>query len=138
SRTGDDIAAAFPDVVENVFGDGVLDGELLVGHDFAPGTFNDLQQRLNRKVAVPKLVEQSPAFVRVYDMLFDGDADIRALAWTERRARLEAWFARHRQTRLDLSEVLPFASWEELAELRRKGAAEHGHEGVMLKLRSSP
>jgi DNA ligase-1 len=138
SRTGDDIAAAFPDVVENVFGDAVLDGELLVGHDGQPALFNDLQQRLNRKVAIPKLVEDLPAFVRVYDMLFDGGEDIRALPWTERRQRLEAWFAAHPQTRLDLSEVLPFGSWEELAELRRKGAAEHGHEGVMVKLRTSP
>ena len=138
SRTGDDIAAAFPDVVENVFGDGVLDGELLVGHGVDPLPFNDLQQRLNRKVAAPKHLTQYPAFVRVYDMLFDENEDIRALPWTERRARLEAWFARHAQTRLDLSEVLRFGSWEELAEMRRRGADEHGHEGVMVKLRSSP
>jgi DNA ligase-1 len=138
SRTGDDIAAAFPDVVQNVFGDAVLDGELLVGHDFQPALFNDLQQRLNRKVAIPKLVEQLPAFVRVYDILFDGSDDIRALPWTERRAKLEAWFAAHPQTRLDLSDVLPFGSWEELAEMRRRGAAEQGHEGVMVKLRTAP
>jgi DNA ligase-1 len=138
SRTGDDIAAAFPDVVENVFGDAVLDGELLVGRDFEPGSFNDLQQRLNRKVALPKQVEQLPAFVRVYDMLFDGGDDVRALDWMARRARLEAWFAKYPQTRLDLSEVLAFGAWEELADLRRRGAAEQGHEGVMLKLRGSP
>ena len=138
SRTGDDIAAAFPDVVDNVFGDAVLDGELLVGRDFVPGSFNDLQQRLNRKVAAARHLNDLPAFVRVYDMLFDGGEDIRALPWSERRQRLEAWFARHRQMRLDLSEVLPFASWEELAALRRQGADEHGHEGVMLKLRTSP
>lgn len=138
SRTGDDVAAAFPDVVDNVFGDGVLDGELLVGQDFDPAPFNDLQQRLNRKIAIPRHLAEYPAFVRVYDMLFDEDEDIRALAWTERRARLEAWFERHQQTRLDLSEVLEFASWEELAEMRRRGADEHGHEGVMVKLRSSP
>jgi len=138
SRTGDDIAAAFPDVVENVFGDAVLDGELLVGHNFEPALFNDLQQRLNRKVAIARQVEQLPAFVRVYDMLFDGSEDIRTLPWTERRARLERWFAEHPQTRLDLSEVLPFGGWDELAELRRTGAAEHGHEGVMVKLRTSP
>jgi DNA ligase 1 len=138
SRTGDDIAAAFPDVVDNVFGDAVLDGELLVGHDFEPALFNDLQQRLNRKVAQPKLMEQFPAFVRVYDMLFDESEDIRPLPWTERRRRLEAWFARHPQTRLDLSEVIAFRTWEELADIRRKGADEHGHEGVMIKLRSSP
>lgn len=138
SRTGDDIAAAFPDVVENVFGDAVLDGELLVGHAFEPKPFGELQTRLNRKVATQKHLGDLPAFVRVYDMLFDGSEDVRALPWVERRARLEAWFAAHPQTRLDLSEVLAFGSWEELAALRRTGADEHGHEGVMIKLKSSP
>ncbi|RYE07298.1 MAG: cisplatin damage response ATP-dependent DNA ligase [Hyphomicrobiales bacterium] len=138
SRTGDDIANAFPDLVGNVFGEAVLDGELLVGHDFEPALFNDLQQRLNRKVATQKLQDDFPAFVRVYDMLFDGSEDIRPLPWTERRQRLEAWFARNRQPRMDVSEVLQFTDWEALAELRRRGAAEHGHEGVMLKLRTSP
>ena len=137
SRTGDDIAAAFPDLTQNVFGEAVLDGELLVGRDFEPALFNDLQQRLNRKVATPKLMEEFPAFVRVYDMLFDGGDDLRTHSWIERRARLEAWFARGLQPRLDLSEVLAFSGWSDLAELRRRGAAEHGHEGVMLKLRTS-
>ena len=138
SRTGDDIAESFPDLVENVFGEAVLDGELLVGRGFDAASFNDLQQRLNRKVATPKLQEEFPAFVRVYDMLFDGRVDIRTLSWTERRQHLEAWFKRNPQTRLDVSEVLSFSDWEELAEMRRRGAAEHGHEGVMLKLKSSP
>jgi DNA ligase-1 len=138
SRTGDDIAEAFPDIVENVFGDAVLDGELLVGADFEPAPFNDLQQRLNRKVAVGKQLVDYPAFIRVYDMLFEGSEDIRTLGWTERRARLEAWFGNNPQTRLDLSQVLPFADWDALAEMRRRGAAEHGHEGVMLKFRTSP
>src|SRR5690606_33068428 len=138
SRTGDDIAAAFPDVVDAVFGDAVLDGELLVGQGLEPASFNDLQQRLNRKVATQKHLSELPAFVRVYDMLFDGSEDVRPLAWTERRQRLEAWFGRHRQTRLDLSEVLDFGSWADVGALRRTGADEHGHEGVMLKLRSSP
>ena len=63
------------------------------GRDFEPAPFNDLQQRLNRKVATGPLMEDFPAFVRVYDMLFDEAEDIRTLPWTERRARLEAWFA---------------------------------------------
>ncbi|MBJ7578355.1 cisplatin damage response ATP-dependent DNA ligase [Devosia sp. MC532] len=138
SRTGDDIAGSFPDVVEAARGRAVLDGELLVGKSFEPGSFNDLQQRLNRKVATSKQMAELPGFVRVYDMLFDGDEDIRALPWRKRRARLEAWFARNPQTRLDLSPVLDFADWEELAKLRRMGADEHGHEGVMIKLKSSP
>ena len=138
SRTGDDIAGSFPDVVEAAMGRAVLDGELLVGHDFEARSFNDLQQRLNRKVANAKQMSELPAFVRVYDMLFDGDEDIRALGWAERRARLEAWFTRNPQTRMDLSEVLPFETWEDVAALRRQGADEHGHEGVMLKLVTSP
>lgn len=138
SRTGDDIAASFPDVVEAAMGRAVLDGELLVGHDFDARSFNDLQQRLNRKVASGKQMSELPAFVRVYDMLFDGDEDIRALGWQERRARLENWFAANPQTRLDLSEILPFADWDDLGRLRRQGADEHGHEGVMIKLRTAP
>jgi DNA ligase 1 len=138
SRTGDDIAQSFPDLVDNVFGEAVLDGELLVGHDLQPAPFNDLQQRLNRKVATQKLMDEYPAFIRVYDMLFDGPEDIRTLPWTERRARLEAWLAVNPQTRMNLSDILGFKDWSELAEMRRRGAAEQGHEGVMLKLRTSP
>jgi len=138
SRTGDDIAASFPDVVEAAMGRAVLDGELLVGHDFDARSFNDLQQRLNRKLASPRQMQELPAFVRLYDMLFDGDEDVRALAWEDRRQRLETWLARTPQTRMDLSEILPFGSWAELGELRRQGADEHGHEGVMLKLRAAP
>ena len=138
SRTGDDIANAFPDIVENVQGVAVLDGELLVGRDFEPGSFNDLQQRLNKKVASAKHLRDSPAFIRVYDILFDGREDVRTLEWTERRQRLEAWLKANPQTRLDLSEVLPFKDWDDLAAQRRQGADEHGHEGVMIKLRGSP
>ncbi|KFL29196.1 ATP-dependent DNA ligase [Devosia riboflavina] len=138
SRTGDEISGSFPDVVESVMGRAVLDGELLVGHDFEARSFNDLQQRLNRKVAQGKQMQELPAFVRVYDMLFDGEEDIRVLGWEGRRGRLEAWFARNPQTRLDLSEVLPFDGWEDLGRLRRQGADEHGHEGVMIKLRTAP
>jgi DNA ligase-1 len=138
SRTGDDIAGAFPDLVGNVFGEAVLDGELLVGRDFQPDLFNALQQRLNRKVAAQKLQDDFPAFVRVYDILFDGKDDIRTLPWTTRRQHLEAWFEANPQPRMDVSEILPFSDWPALAEMRRQGAAEHGHEGVMLKLRTSP
>ena len=138
SRTGDDIANAFPDIVENVSGQAVLDGELLVGRDFEAASFNDLQQRLNKKVASAKHLKDSPAFIRVYDILFDGCEDVRTLSWMERRARLEAWFVANPQSRLDVSEILPFSDWDDLARQRRQGADEHGHEGVMLKLRTSP
>src|SRR5262249_33813946 len=116
----------------------VLDGELLVGQNLDPAPFNDLQQRLNRKVATGKLLSDFPAFIRVYDMLFDGREDIRPLPWTARRARLEAWFTKTPQTVMDLSQVLAFTSWDEPGDIRRRGADENGHEGVMVKLKTSP
>lgn len=138
SRTGDDISAAFPDIVDNITGAAVLDGELLVGADFSPRLFNDLQQRLNRKVASPAHLKDFPAFIRLYDMLFDGDEDIRPLPLSERRTRLEAWLARNPQTHMDVSPVIPFGNWDELGAIRNQGAEDHGHEGVMIKHRDSP
>lgn len=137
SRTGDDISAAFPDIVENLNGAGVLDGELLVGHQFEPMAFNCLQQRLNRKTVVKEHLSKYPAFIRVYDILFDGSADVRDLTLLDRRQRLEQWFSQNPQSRLDLSEVIQFQNWSGLGKIRAKGAEIHGHEGVMIKRKSS-
>ena len=137
SRTGDDISAAFPDLVAALGGHAVLDGELLVGRDFDPLAFNCLQQRLNRKTPAKSHLQNFPAFVRVYDMLFEGDDDLRDMPLSMRRARLEQWMATHAGTRLDLSGVLEFGNWDDLAALRAEGAALHGHEGLMIKQRES-
>ena len=137
SRTGDDISAAFPDVVEALPESIVLDGELLVmrGSEVAP--FNDLQQRLNRKSVTPAMLKSHPAHIRLYDMLFEGGEDLRPLPFVERRARLEAWHARHAPSRTDVSSIIDFASIAELEALWA-GARETGIEGLMLKRRDSP
>ncbi len=132
SRTGDDIGAAFPEVVERVAFEAVLDGELLVVHDGRVAPFNDLQQRLNRKRPTAKQLREHPAQIRVYDLLFDGAEDVRPLPFDARRARLEAWFDRVRPAGMDLSPLVPFAGWDELAELRA-GARDGAIEGLMLK-----
>ncbi len=139
SRTGDDISAAFPDVVEAMDFDGALDGELLVR---VPGSletasFSDLQQRLNRKGVTKKHLAAYPAFVRAYDLLIEGSADLRPLPFDARRVRLEAFVASLDPVRFDLSPQLPFAEIEALAALR----ANPPHdviEGVMLKRADSP
>jgi DNA ligase 1 len=117
--------------------DAVLDGELLVvrGGEVAP--FNHLQQRLNRKVVTKPMLTDYPAHVRLYDILRDGEEDLRGLGFAERRRRLEAWYARVRPERMDVSALVPFSSWEELKALR-EGARENGIEGLMLKRRDSP
>ncbi len=45
SRTGEDISAAFPDLVEAMDFEGAIDGELLVLRDKRVQSFNVLQQR---------------------------------------------------------------------------------------------
>ncbi len=132
SRSGDEIGIAFPEVCAALPADVTLDGELLVlrGGDVAP--FNDLQQRLNRKTPTPKLLHDYPAAVRLYDILRAGEEDLRILPFVERRRRLEGWYARQLPPDLDLSPLVPFASWEELRDLR-DGARERGIEGLMLK-----
>jgi DNA ligase-1 len=137
SRTGEDISAAFPDVLAGFRAAATLDGELLVKRGEAVAPFADLQQRLNRKLVGPKLLREFPAHVRLYDLLFEGDEDLRGLPFDARRARLEAWFARVAPLRADLSEQLAFAAFDELAA-RRAGARAASIEGLMLKRADSP
>jgi DNA ligase 1 len=144
SRTGDDISAAFPDLTGAFAAslppgpgqDSVLDGELLVlrGQDVAP--FNDLQQRLNRKVVTKKQLETHPAHVRLYDALVLEGQDLRARSLDARREALEAWHARVRPGRTSLSEVLMVTSHAELQRIWRDTRA-NGIEGLMLKRRDS-
>lgn len=137
SRGAEDISAAFPDIIEHLGFDAVLDGELLVMRDGAVAPFSDLQQRLNRKSVSARLLREHPAAVRLYDILFERGEDLRALPFDARRARLEAWFARVQPARMDLSEMLPFAAHEDLAALR-VGARDAAIEGLMLKRGDAP
>ncbi len=135
SRTGEDVSAAFPDVVGALNFEGVIDGELLVLRAGRVAPFGDLQQRLNRKTADAKLMAAHPAGIRAYDLLLDGEDDLRLLPFRERRVRLEALIARSRSPRIDLSPLQPFATWTELARLRADPPPgdPQSAEGVMLK-----
>ena len=137
SRGADDISAAFPEIVDAMAFEGVLDGELLVIREGAVAPFSDLQQRLNRKAPGPKMLKDFPAGVRLYDILFDDAEDVRALPFDERRARLAEWHARVRPARMELSELIPFATMRELADIRAAARAA-SIEGLMLKRRDSP
>ena len=140
SRTGDDISGSFPDIAEAFSIPAVLDGELLVRGEAQGGaaaSFNALQQRLGRKNVSAKVQGQYPAFVRLYDILFDGEEDLRGLGWSERRVRLEAFIDRLDPERFDLSSLIEAESFEALEEMRL-GVREEGVEGMMLKRRDSP
>jgi DNA ligase-1 len=145
SRTGDDISHSFPDIAEAFRAGGVLDGELLVHgsdqgqadvHGGAAASFNALQQRLGRKNVSQKMLGQYPAFVRLYDILFDGAEDLRALPWSERRTRLQSFAAQLDASRFDISQLIDADSFAALGELRTN-ARDVAIEGIMLKRRDS-
>jgi len=146
SRTGDDISGSFPEVAAAFRTKGVLDGELLVRgeaqgvadvHGGAAASFNALQQRLGRKNVSQKMLAEAPAFVRLYDILFDADEDLREFAWEQRRPRLEAFAAGLDPERFDISQLIDAASFEALENLRAN-ARDVAIEGIMLKRRDSP
>jgi len=135
TRTGDDISHTFPDVLEAMTFEGALDGELLVVRDGAVGAFGDLQQRLNRKSVNAKMLQAFPAGIRAYDLLLDGEEDLRGLPFAERRKRLESFVSAARSPRIDLSPLQPFETWEQLSALRADPPEGDPRiaEGLMLK-----
>ncbi len=144
SRSGEDITNSFPDLLPSLRLPGTIDGELLVMRDGRVQTFNVLQQRLNRKVVSPKLLKEYPIHLRAYDLLSEGDTDLRAQPFAERRARLEAFVAALDDPRIDLSPTIAFDSWDTLrsarADPKSAGAGDDAEavEGVMLKRRDAP
>jgi DNA ligase-1 len=144
SRAGEDITAAFPDLVESVDFDGAIDGELLILREGRVESFNVLQQRLNRKQVSVKLLADYPAHVRAYDLLAADGEDWRERPLLARRARLAALLEAGGMARADLSPLVAFDSWEEVAEARADPAAfgagpdAGAVEGLMLKKADAP
>jgi DNA ligase 1 len=138
SRTGDEISAAFPELLKEAYGDVTLDGELLVVRDGEVAPFNDLQQRLNRKTVSRRQIQMYPVHLRAYDILEHAGEDLRGAPLVERRARLEGWFAGARLMHCDLSALLNGIT--SLPELETIWASTRacGIEGLMLKRKHSP
>ncbi|WP_379552978.1 cisplatin damage response ATP-dependent DNA ligase [Qipengyuania sp. DGS5-3] len=143
SRSGDDISATFPELLDVLPFPAVLDGELLVrgnaqgGETGGAASFNALQQRLGRKTVSKKMRTELPAFVRLYDALIVEGEDLRDRAWSDRREQLEALMAKLPDTHFDLSQTVDARNFAHLAEIR-ESAREDAIEGLMLKRRDSP
>ena len=117
---------------------------MLILRDGRVQPFNVLQQRLNRKAVTPKLTTEFPAHLRAYDLLAEGNDDLRGLPFAERRARLETFVAALDEPRIDISPLVPFATWDELIAARADpatagaGVDAGAVEGVMLKRADAP
>jgi DNA ligase-1 len=147
SRGGEDISAAFPDIVGALTLPAALDGELLVrggvqggdglgGSQGGAASFNALQQRLGRKTVSRRMLEEHPAFVRLYDVLSLDGIDLRSEPWSHRRGVLESLVPTLDPQRFDISQVIAADTFADLAEIRA-GSRDAAIEGVMLKRRDS-
>lgn len=143
SRLGNDKTAQFPSIVTalrrwaaKLRQPVLLDGEL-VALDAAgnPAGFQKLQGRIHLKAArdVERIDRTQPVALIAFDLLRDGDDDLRGLALTERRARLEKRLAKHASSELRLSEQVA-ADGRALHER----AMREGWEGLIVKEARAP
>ena len=138
SRTGDDISKTFPEITSLKLKQNFsLDGELMAGEINRPGTFNDLQQRLNRKSPSKEIIKTVPTFIIAYDILFLKSSDIRQNKITERRKILSQFLNKENLPFIKFSEEVKFKDFNELEQKRLKCREELNYEGLMLKLKNS-
>ena len=138
TRNGDDISKTFPDLLEAANFSAAIDGELLIrSPQGGVASFNELQQRLNRRLVSQKQMAERPAMLRAYDLLQHGDHDLRPLPFSERRKRLERCIVTLDDPRIDLSPLVPFTDAAALDDLRRNPPTNE-IEGLMLKRWDAP
>jgi len=144
SRLGNEKTKQFPEIVvalgvwgRTLTAPVVLDGEIVAldARD-RPAGFQRLQSRIH--VSVPgyrsskpilRPDEQPTAFI-AFDLLRDGDDDLRVLPLTERRARLEALFRRYQPTSTTVR-VSEQVAGDGRALFKR--ARAEGWEGLLVK-----
>jgi DNA ligase-1 len=135
SRRLEDVTGALPDVIEQLMGatdhDVILDGEVIAIKDGKPMPFQSVLRRFRRRHDVAGAQEAIGMVPNVFDILYlDGETLI-DLPFSERRKRLES-VVRHfiaPQTRSDREEEITKTYEAALAA---------GHEGIMIKVPSSP
>lgn len=150
SRNGNEKTAQFPDIVDaigawlkKITAPIVLDGEVVaLDEDMRPASFQRLQHRIhvtvpgfNSKKHILSPDEQPVAFV-AFDLLRDGDRDLRNRCLYERRELLEALFKKHKPPASDLVRLTAQTLGDGTALKQR--AERENWEGLMVKLSRSP
>ena len=92
---------------------GAIDGELLILREGRVQSFNVLQQRLNRKTVTPKLLAEFPAHLRAYDLLAEGDEDLRDCPSPSAARGSKRCSRGSNDPRVDLSPWSPFKTWDD-------------------------
>lgn len=114
----------------------VIDGEILAVDKDQVLPFAQLQRRIGRKTVGKKLLSEVPVSFLGFDLLEHEGADVRSLAWQDRRKLLDETVRAIDDPRLRATEILDVRSWQELHEIRER-SREFNAEGLMLKRRDS-
>ena len=143
SRLGNDKTSQFPSIVHalegirrTLKGPLLLDGEIVaLDEQGRPAGFQRLQGRihLTGDLDVQAIDKAQPAALIAFDLLRDGDDDLRGLSLTERRARLEARLARAQSSTIRISEQAA----RDGRALQARALAE-GWEGLIVKEARAP
>jgi len=115
----------------------VLDGEILPAREGRPLPFSLLQTRIGRKNVGKKQLQEAPIVFFAYDLLESSGQDIRDFPLRERRRLLEEVVSGCAVDVLQVSPLLAFDTWEELAAIRGH-SREMNSEGIMLKRKNAP
>ena len=129
----------FPEyfILKDLLPDGVvIDGEIIPAKNGKPLPFSVLQTRIGRKNIGKKQLQEAPISFFVYDILEYNYEDWREKPLTERRKKLEEIIVPIKNNAIQISEIIQFTSWNELAEVR-KNSRNMNSEGIMLKKKDS-
>ncbi len=150
SRNGNEKTPQFPDIVDaigtwlkKITAPIVLDGEVVaLDEDGRPASFQRIQHRIhvtvpgfNSRKQILSPEEQPVAFI-AFDLLRDGDRDLRNLCLSERRQLLEALFKKYKPPTSELVRLTPQSIGDGTA--LKKRADTEKWEGLMVKLSRSP
>ncbi|NLA38973.1 MAG: ATP-dependent DNA ligase, partial [Methanomicrobiales archaeon] len=135
SRRLEEVTESLPDIVmhlkEATDHDVILDGEVVAVRDGRPMPFQYVIRRFRRKHQVNAMMEKIEAVPRVFDILYLDGETLMDRPLTERRRILEEVLGAHVAPQFLVSDVAG-------AEAIYTDALYLGHEGVMVKVPSSP
>lgn len=135
SRRLEDVTAALPDVIGQLMGatdhDVILDGEVIAIKDGKPMPFQSVLRRFRRRHDVAEAQEAIEMVPNVFDILYLDGGTLIDLPFLERRKKLESVVKMF---------IAPqtVSNSQEIIEKTYNDALAAGHEGIMIKVPSSP
>ncbi len=135
SRRLEDVTGALPDVIEQLLSatdhDVILDGEVIAVKDGKPMPFQSVLRRFRRRHDIAEAQEAIEMIPNVFDILYlDGETLI-DLPFSGRRKTLETVVNRYLAPQVVSSD-------RQVIEKTYGDALEAGHEGIMIKVPTSP